>query len=189
MNVKRLTFPALIVPCAIVVHCIAELAAVGESDPAQFFARHAYLIALGVASVAMLGAVARTIRGDRDALRSAVDAMPFRGRGVRFVALAFGVQIVFFGASQALEGTPVASGHAGVAALTALALSLAFARALDLSGKRLIEAVAALFIIVSTAVHAPDVRCTTARRRMPFAVRPTFVLAISNRPPPVLIRI
>ncbi len=101
---------ALVVPCGIAVHLLAEYVGLGDADEAlAFSARHAYLALLACASLAGFLVAVRAGAPARERRRRVallVAALPARGRGPRFFAAMFVAQIAFFYLTQFGEGCP-----------------------------------------------------------------------------------
>jgi hypothetical protein len=126
-------------------------------------------------------------RGERRARVAAlVEALPWRGSGLRFVALAFVAQFGFFALTQIGEGCPLCGGDiltgilaAGVAALLgALAVTLGKRRIFELALRIMCEFVGISFGPgVMRSLRSESVLPAKAARRSPFAFR--------YRPPPV----
>jgi hypothetical protein len=185
-----LAFGAFAILFGTASHLAAELFGLGWPADASVLAspRHAYL---AVAALLALLALALSVRCSpgtdrRGRISALVDALPYRGRGMGFAALAFVSQFAFAAVTQIGEGYPLAAGDAVtgvIAGVVAAALGavivtlckrrvLAFALALVCAT---LDAVFARGVVDGVAAdHGPGV---TATRRTPFAFR--------YRPPPI----
>jgi hypothetical protein len=185
-----LAFFALTAPFGIAAHLLSEFFGLGWHDDADviFSARHAYLALIAVAAIAGLAAALLALpRGEQRARVAAlVEALPWRGSGLRFVALAFVAQFGFFALTQIGEGCPLCGGDiltgilaAGVAALLgALAVTLGKRRIFELALRIMCEFVGISFAPgVMRSLRSESVLPAKAARRSPFAFR--------YRPPPV----
>jgi hypothetical protein len=183
-----LTFAGLgagVVPLAVVIHLIAELAATAGRPDAGFFVRHAYLALPLAAAVAAFAATVGLGGTHREFVRRCALAradLERVGTGPGIGAL-FLAGIAFFGATQVVEGIPIAAGSVVVGLAIAAAGSLLAAAVVFGLGRTFCGAVSA----------AAGVRRPTLRRPLPtpaVAGCPTrcaasaFSLFIPNRPPP-----
>lgn len=189
-RLAALIFVAAAVPFGIAGHLLGEAVALDhESLWALVVAqRHIYLLALGAVALATLFLIGR---GPRCAHRTAhaeelIRALPFGGRGVRFAALSFAFQVVFFGVTQAVEGCPIQGGDLLAGLLVALAAALVGALVLALFQRRLVAF--AILIIWVRANQGSAVREHV--QPAPFARfaqrRGAFLFSIASRPPPAL---
>ena len=183
-------FFAFTAPFGIAAHLISELAGLGWHDDADLVLspRHAYLALIALATLAGLFLAFRSLpRGDRRRrVAQLVDDLPFRGRGLAFLALAFVAQFGFFAVTQIGEGCPLCGGDVVVGVFAAAVAALIGAIAVTLGKRRLIALALALvwFICARSSASSErarrvDIRFVPLRpvRRGPFAFR--------YRPPPI----
>jgi hypothetical protein len=182
-------FASLAALCGIGVHLIAELAGLGwQGDAALIFsARHIPLGLLALTAAIALGSVIRLApRSGKDAIAKIVAALPDGGYGPRFVGLAFAAQFLVFGITEGGEGLPVAAGDIGLAIAAALCASAVGALLVARYQRRVIEALAQLFVIFLSLL-APIT--STSWQRIDAHVRVwrcrAWIFAASRRPPPV----
>ncbi|MGH7754906.1 MAG: hypothetical protein ACREM8_01310 [Vulcanimicrobiaceae bacterium] len=191
--VATLLFLAFTTLFGIAAHLFAELAGLGWRDDATvlFSARHAYLAVLATAIFGSLFATLAAIPHPERRVRIAswIDALPFRGDGVRFTAIAFVAQFAFFFLTQLGEGSPLRSGDV-LAGVVAAAIASALGATLVTFGKRRMIEFAFAFVRyltirrfarasgTSRSLRKPRVAVPPTRRRTPFAFR--------YRPPPVI---
>jgi hypothetical protein len=182
-------FFALTTPFGIAAHLLSELAGLGWHDDADVVlsARHGYLTALAVASIAgLIAAVLALPRGDRRAcVASLIEALPFKGRGAGFTAIAFIAQFAFFGVTQIGEGCPLCGGDVLIGVIAAGFAAALGAIAIALGKRRVIEFALALVYSIAARSIAGSVAFRVSRyrgparagsRRTPFSFR--------YRPPP-----
>ncbi len=183
-------FLALTTPLGIAAHLISELAGLGWHDDADVVlsARHAYLGALALASLAgLLVALFSIPRGERRArVAELVESLPFRGRGPGLTFVSFVAQFAFFAVTQLGEGCPLCGGDVLVGVTAAALAALVGAIAVALGKRRILDFVLALAFTwapVGAGASGPArselrrrVVVRPARRRAPFAFR--------YRPPP-----
>ena len=193
MNVARLRTCAglatAVVPCAILVHLIAEAAAVGRDGlDLSFVVRHAYFGLLFVAAALWFCATTGIGRcASERRRRCALARADLRGGQGRFgIATLVGANLAFFALTQTVEGVPIAAG--------AVALSLAIAFSGSVSAALLVFFFGSAFAraaLDSVIGHASRrARCPAApRRARVLAVArhatTTYSLLRPNRPPPV----
>jgi hypothetical protein len=175
-----------VVPFAIGVHLFAEALALGWPAIApDFWLRHAYLLApLALAlwsfsqTVGLGTPHAETIR------RCALVRARLRAAGAGSTIAAFTVaNLVFFGATQLLEGVPIASASIGTGLTAAVLGALLSALVIFFWGRSLVATA------LAAAVNRPRQlgRLAFARRRInavPRAAAVTYSLFVPNRPPP-----
>jgi len=181
---------AAIVPCAILVHLIAEAAAVGHAGlGAPFVARHGYFGLLFIAAAIWFGATVGLHRPKNERRRRcALLRADLRGtRGKFGIATLVGANLGFFAVTQAVEGIPIAAGALGLSLVVALAGSLATAFVAFFFGRAI--AAAAMDSVIG---RAPRWRCLqiVARRAQvvaaPRHATSAYSLLRPNRPPPIL---
>jgi len=179
---------AAIVPFAIIVHLVAEAAAVGRDGLCiGFLVRHSYFGGLFLAAVAWFGSTAGLNRPARERRRRCAllrADLKAAGRPHSLIVL-IGANVAFFGLTQAVEGMPIASGALALALGVALAGSLLAALLVFLFGESI--AAAGLESVIGTA---PLHRGASGALRREWAIivprRATsaFSLFVPNRPPP-----
>ncbi len=173
-----------VVPLAVAVHLVAELAATaGAAD--GFAWRHAYMVPLVAVALLAFGATLGMGRGRREFVRrSALTRAALRRVGTRAgVRDLFLANLAFFAATQLLEDVPVAAGSIALALVVAAVGSLVVAFIVGTLGRTLAIAVTAA-LCRAAARRAPAshaVRHARATRRASSA----FSLFVPNRPPPV----
>ncbi len=185
-----LLFFAFTAPFGIVAHLVSELAGLGWHDDADVVlsARHGYLAVIAIASLAIFSIVLRAVPANarRQRVAEIVEALPFAGRGVGFLALSFAVQFGFFAVSQIGEGCPLCGGDVSVGVLAAAAAALLGALIVTIGKRHVLEFAAALawYVAKKLCLEATVVfRARKSRvvahsgRRTPFAFR--------YRPPPL----
>jgi hypothetical protein len=190
--VASLVFFAFTTPFGIAAHLLSELAGLGWHDDADVVlsARHGYLAALALASIAgLIGAVLTLPRSDRRArVASLIEALPFKGRGTGFTAIAFIAQFAFFGVTQIGEGCPLCGGDVLIGVTAAAFAAALGAIAIALGKRRIIEfTLALLYSLVARSFVGPIANrvaryrgpVVTATRRTPFSFR--------YRPPPLAV--
>ncbi len=180
---------ALVVPCGIAVHLLAEYVGLGDADEAlAFSARHAYLALLACASLAGFLVAVRAGAPARERRRRVallVAALPARGRGPRFFAAMFVAQIAFFYLTQFGEGCPLCAGDFWIGVAGALIGSLVCALILTVFRRAIVRFVAELVAFVARFAIKP--RTATRLRGMgPIAIPAHGLDALfrPNRPPP-----
>jgi hypothetical protein len=192
MTVRRLRtlagLAAAIVPCAIVVHLVAELTAAGhDALDVGFALRHAYFAALFAGAAAWFGATAglRAPAADRRRRCALLRAdLAGSGRLPNLVALA-GANLAFFAVTQTVEGMPVLSGAALLGLSVALIGSLLSALLVFAFGRSL--ACAGLAAVIGTVPQRRESRSIVRRGRFIAPPRrPSFSysLFVPTRPPP-----
>lgn len=176
------------VPFAIVVHLIAEAAALGHDGlDVDFVARHGYFAALVSAAVWWFAATVGVGKPSAERRRRCAilraDLAALRGsRGLLVLGVA---QLAFFGTTQAVEGVPIASGAAALGLGIAFAGSLLSACVVFFFGRSLIVAGLEAAIGCLPSRLAP---ASIARRKRavvgPRRAASAFTLFVPNRPPP-----
>jgi hypothetical protein len=172
-----------VVPFAIAVHLFAEALALGWPAIAPaFWLRHAYLLApLALALWSFSQTVGLGTPHAEMIRRCALVRARLRAAGAGSTIAAFTVaNLVFFGATQLLEGVPIASASIGTG-LTAAVLGALLAALVR--GRSLVATA------LAAAVNRPRQpgRLAFARRHVdavPRAAAATYSLFVPNRPPP-----
>jgi hypothetical protein len=194
MNVRRMRnlagLSSAVVSCAIVVHLVAEAAAVGTAGFGfEFVVRHWYFAALLVAAASWFGsAVGIGQPGSECRRRCALLRADLAGlRHSRSLVLFSTAELAFFGITQIVEGVPIASGALVLGLAVALLGSLLSAFFALFFGRSLV--VAGLDSVIGTAPLRPAV-APLARRAGTIAparhATSAFTLFVPNRPPPIL---
>lgn len=179
---------AAIVPFAIVVHLVAEAAAVGRDGLGlPFVVRHAYFGILFIAAATWFGATAGIGCGASERRRRAsLLSADLRGRYGKYgIATLAGANVGFFALTQAIEGVPVAAGAMGLSLVIALAGSIGAALAVFFFGYAL--AAATIESVIGCAPRRTS-RIFVRRARTIAAPRhatATYSLLRPNRPPPI----
>lgn len=192
MTVRRLRtvagLAAAIVPCAIVVHLVAELAAAGhDAFGLGFVLRHTYFGVLFAGAVAWFSATAglRAPAAERRR-RCAMLRADLAGAGrLSNLAALTGANLFFFAATQAVEGLPVVSGAAVLGLSVALIGSLLSALLVFAFGRSLARA--GLAAVIGAVPQRRDIRSIVRRERTiepPRRPSFSFSLFVPNRPPP-----
>lgn len=190
--IAAIVFLAFTTPLGIAAHLISELAGLGWHDDADvlFSARHGYLAAAALCSLATLFVAMLSVRRDERRTRIAelVDALPFRGSGAGFTLASFVAQFGFFALTQIGEGCPLCSGDVFVGVVAAAVAAAIGALAVSLGKRRIVAfALALIHALAVIVLRVADVRCAREiggavaplpRRRTPFSFR--------YRPPPVI---
>lgn len=178
---------AAIVPCAILVHLVAEALSIGgESLGWAFLVRHVYLGVIFFATATWFG---RTVgvgcRAAERRRRCALIAAQLRGRAAETSVATLAVaHISFFGLSQLIEGVPIASGGWCFALLAAILGSVFSALLVYFCGRSvMIAALAAIGVLLRDEPTMPH-RVGHARATAPRRAAVTFSLFAPNRPPP-----
>jgi hypothetical protein len=184
----------LVVLGSIVAHLASEFFSMGtEAGDIALSPKHLYLgvAALVCAAIALLQArsLLRSSEGARDLKRQlqlGLDVLPFRGRGLAFLALTAGLQLAIGLATQYGEGCPFCGHDVAAGILGALLTVIALALASRFIGARLpsiAAAIAALFI-------EPAANARTLLSRLditsPAFFRFIWFSQLYNRPPPSL---
>ena len=180
-------FVAFTVPFGAAVHLLAELAGAGGS--AVFTAHHLYLAAFVALAFGVLFAVVRFGRIDRRRIALLAAALPWRGRGPRFIALLTAAQLVFFVLTIVGEGSPLLGGNLLLGLLVGLVASTAGSFTIASCASRVLRAVANLVWYVAGALGVIRHDATGGRRIERAIVRIPFALFIPNRPPPAFLAI
>jgi len=184
-----LVFFAFTAPLGIVAHLTSELAGLGWQDDAEvaFSARHAYLAAVALISLAGLFLALRNVppRDRRARIEELISSLPFGGRGLGFTVASFVAQFGFFAVTQIGEGCPLCGGDVATGMLAAAVAAAIGAVAVALGKRRFIAfALACVYVSIAarrnegvarafSCLRTPRPRAT---RRTPFAFR--------YRPPP-----
>lgn len=176
---------ALTVPFGVAVHLLAELAAAGGG--AVCTAHHLYLFAFVVAAFALVVGVVRIRRIDRRYVALISAALPWHGRGAKFVALLTFAQLVFFALTIAGEGSPLVGGNLVLGFLVALGASTIGSFIITSCATRVLRAVADLVWFLTEAQHNASPDENDNRRVERAIVRMPFSLFVPNRPPPVFL--
>ncbi|MGZ3505731.1 MAG: hypothetical protein ACXWNJ_14050 [Vulcanimicrobiaceae bacterium] len=184
-----LLYLAMSIPFGIAVHVGAEFAGLGRAaDDLALSPLHAYLLVLGLVSFAaflIAGGFFASRAERRRRIALLAHALPFGGRGPRFIVLSTVVQFAFFALTQVGEGCPLCGGDAAVGVIAAVVASVLGACLLAALRTRIAR-------IVETICYAIErnARCAPARRVSRISAisiaKPSerFALAIANRPPP-----
>ncbi len=184
-----LAFAAATVPFAIGAHLLSEIAALGREHAASVIlsARHLYFVALGLGSIAVLGAIAR-FAGGSGSVRAAelLASLPFGGRGLRFAGLTFAVQIAFYAATQYAEGCPVWGGDIVAGLLTALFAAAIASLLLALLERRIVSLILSIGWLSAKPCRLAVFRAPRAPRARFTGRRGALLSSIANRPPPAM---
>lgn len=184
-------FFAFTAPFGIAAHLLSELAGLGWHDDADvlFSARHGYLAIVALAALATFTVALRSVPANsrRRHVSEIIEALPFKGRGARFIALSFALQFGFFAVTQIGEGCPLCGGDVIVGIVAAAAAALIGALVVTFVKERVLElAMGLVWYALQTLWAAPvPVRSwreqhaadATSARRTPFSFR--------YRPPPI----
>jgi hypothetical protein len=185
-----LAFFALTAPCGIAAHLLSEFFGLGWHDDADviFSARHGYLALVAVAALASLIAALLVLpRGERrERVAALIEALPARGSGPGFIALAFVAQFGFFALTQIGEGCPLCGGDVFTGVLAAAVAALLGALAVTLGKRRIFELALRIMYEFARISFAPG----SARRLGAYRVAPAMAprrspFAFRYRPPPV----
>jgi hypothetical protein len=182
-------FFAFTAPLGIVAHLTSELAGLGWQDDAEvaFSARHAYLAALALVSLAGLFLALRSVppRDRRARIDELVSSLPFGGRGLGFTLASFVAQFGFFAVTQIGEGCPLCGGDVATGVLAAAVAAAIGAVAVALGKRRFIAfALACVYLSIATRRDESIARAfLRLRARRPRATRRT-PFAFRYRPPP-----
>jgi hypothetical protein len=179
---------AAVVPFAVLVHVVAELAARGlDTLDAAFVLRHLYLGVVLAASLAWYG---RTLGlwatfGER-VRRSALVRAKIAHCGPWTLVALFIANLVAFGLTQALEGTPIAAGSLAIGVIAGVVGSLMSAVGALAFGRTVARAVASAIGLR----HDPrrTARAVARRTRPVFVIHAAALLStcLPNRAPPAL---
>jgi hypothetical protein len=188
-QLSLLAFVATTLPLAIFTHLAGEAAGLGEQSrfATVSSARHAYFFVLGLAAIFAFRAIVRSARSASSATRleGLLRALPFGGRGARFAALTFAVQLAFFVVTQIAEGCPLCGGDVVVGACAAIVVAAIGSVLLALCERRLLACVLLFYWVAAGSLAAPlrhRPRVTVPR----FAGRRgAFLFSIASRPPPI----
>ena len=181
---------AAIVPCAIIVHLVAEAAAVGRDGLGlAFVVRHAYFGVIFAAAALWFAATAGIGRPLAERRRRcALMRADLRGRHTSHgIATLIAANLTFFVATQAVEGVPVASGAVALSLMVALGCSMVAALLVFFFGHAGLRA--AIDAVIDRRPRRVAQRAVYARRSYRIAARHatfTYTLARPNRPPPTL---
>ena len=192
MNVDRLRgyagLAAAIVPCALIVHLVAEAAALGSAGlGAAFVLRHAYFGILIVAAAGWFGVTigigcSRSERRRRCSLLGA----DLRGRhGRHGIVTLIGANLGLFALTQLVEGVPIAAGAAIPSLAIALAGSVGAALLVFYFGQTI--ALATLASVIGSTPRRAAQRTFSFRARaivVPRRATAIYTLNRPNRPPP-----
>ncbi len=171
-----------------VVHLLAELAGVGGR--VVFTAHHLYLAGFVALAIGVLMGAVRAGRIDRRRVAVLAAALPWRGRGCRFVALLTITQLAFLSLTILGEGSPLLGGNLALGLLVALVASIAGSFTIASCATRILRAVADLVWYLVAAATSGIVTSTTGLRQVEHAIfRAPFSLFVPNRPPPALLAI
>jgi hypothetical protein len=192
MTVRRLRtlagLAAAIVPCAIVVHLVAELTAAGrDAFGIGFLLRHTYFAMLFAAAATWFGATAGLHESAAERRRRCAllrSDLAGAGRLPNVVALG-AANLAFFAVTQLVEGMPVLSGATLLGLSVALIGSLLSALLVFALGPSL--ACAGLAAVIGRVPQRRASRSIVRRDRFIAAPRrPSFSysLFVPNRPPP-----
>jgi hypothetical protein len=181
---------AAIVPCAIIVHLVAEAAATGRDGlDFAFVVRHGYFGVLFLASAFWFGSTVGLGRPASERRRRCALLRADLGTAPRPQSLTMlvGANLGFFALTQAFEGVPVASGSFALGLGVALCGSMLSALLVFLFGRSIVAA--ALDSVIGTS----PIRCAADRvaRRVRVVAAPrdaasAYSLFIPNRPPPTM---
>lgn len=173
-----LLFSVLMLPFGLLVHLAAELAGVGAGS--DFLARHAYMLALALAGLAVLALAG--LRSGGAALGSLIALLPDRGRSVRFFLFSVAVQFAISTGTQAGEGLVIPASALALTLLSAILAACAGAAICATFLDRLIALVGA-FIALIAPCHGERPRRPVRRAA---ARRPAhaFAPSVLSRPPP-----
>ncbi len=194
MRVRRLKthagLAAAIVPCAIIVHLIAEAAAVGRDGLGlAFLVRHAYFAILFGAAATWFGMTAGIGRPLRERRRHcALMRADLRGdRNSHGIATLVAANLAFFVVTQVAEGVPVATGAVALSLVVAFACSIGAALFVFFFGRAGLRAtIDAVINCLSRRRAQPAVWARSAAVVTPRHATLTYTLARPNRPPPLL---
>jgi hypothetical protein len=179
---------AAIVPCAVVVHLVAEAAALGhEAFGFGFIVRHAYFGGLVLAAAWWFCLTVGLGRPDRERRRrcALVRAELGGARRARNLTGLVVANLGFFALTQGVEGIPIASGAVGLGLGAALAGSLLCALLVVLFGRSIAAAGLAAVIGITPLRRAPAAPARRRRvRAVPRNATAVFSLFVPNRPPP-----
>ncbi len=191
MIVERARIPlglaAAVVPFAIGVHLVAEALSLGRGELGlAFLIRHLYL---GVILLATMTCFARTVgvgsapaeRRRRCALIAARLRADTAGAGLASFALA---NLLFFGASQLVEGVPIASGDWCLGFAAAILGSLVSTILVVLFGRSMVAVALIVSGLVARRAAALAAPSRTRRWVIPRRAAAMFSLSMPNRPPP-----
>jgi len=175
-----------VVPFAIGVHLVAEALALGWGAVApDFWLRHAYLLApLALALWSFSHTVGLGTPQAEMIRRCAFVRARLRAAGAGSTIVAFTVaNLAFFGATQLLEGVPIASASIGTGLTAAVLGALLSALVVFFWGRSFVA------IALAAAVSRPrqPARLAFAYRRrttIPRTAAATYSLFVPNRPPP-----
>jgi hypothetical protein len=184
---------AAIVPCAMIVHLVAEAAA-NASDGLSlgFVVRHAYFVVLFALAAFWFGSTVGLGRSASERRRrcALVRADLDTRRHPQHLFVLAAANVAFFMLTQAVEGMPILGGAFALGLGVALAGSLLSAVLIFLFGGSLVGAV--LDSVIGTAPlrdaavsAAPKVDRVATPRHATF----TYSLFMPNRPPPITSRI
>jgi hypothetical protein len=177
---------SIVVPFAIGVHLLAEGLALGADALApDFWFRHAYLLVpLALAAWAFGRTVGLGAPRPEMIRRCAIVRAGFRAAGPGAAIAAFTVaNLVFFAATQLLEGVPIASESVGIGLTAAVLGALLSALIIFFWGRSLVAV--ALAATVQRPRH-PGGPVLARRRAVALgrAAATAFSLFVPNRPPP-----
>ena len=178
---------ALMMPLGAAVHVVWEFAGVGVY--ADFGPRHSYLLAILGFSIALLLGIARGAGSPHDrrrALAIVLTDLPYRGRGMAFVAVAVGMQLSFAALTLVLEGATLTPLGSLTTLLSALVAALIGAFVLTLWAAPLLALAAALTRYVGRdRALRTTVRIACRHAAVPLFPRVrAYALFVPNRPPP-----
>jgi hypothetical protein len=187
-QLSLLAFAATALPLAIFAHLAGEVAGLGEQSrlAAVFSGRHAYFLALGLAAFIAVRTIVMSAGGASNAsrLEGLLRALPFGGRGARFAALTFAVQLAFFAVTQIAEGCPLCGGDVAAGVLTAILVAAIGSVLLALCERRLLACVLLFFWVAAGSLSAPRRRPRVTVPRF-AGRRGAFLFSIASRPPPI----
>ncbi len=183
-SVRIAGLAAAAVPLAVLVHLIAEFAALGAANADDFALRHLYLIPLAAGAAFAFARALGNGRGRGEFVRrSALARAALRRTGLAGVGALFATNLAFFAATQAIEGVPIATGSVTTGLVVATLGSLLAACMLFAFGRNAVVVVRAVVLRATTspagaiALERRRARCTRRAGR-------TFSLFLPNRPPP-----
>ena len=185
-----LLYLAMSIPFGIAVHLGAEFAGLGrDADDLAFSPLHGYLFAIGLAAFAVFlraGGFFTTRAERRRRMALLAHALPFGGRGARFIALSAVLQFAFFAVTQLGEGCPLCGGDAAIGVIGAIVASLLGACLLAALRTRIARIVEALCYALERDARSVTVRRVSREAAVSLA-KPfeRFALALANRPPPL----
>ncbi len=185
---------ALCAFCAVAAELTMEVWGFGfESAKPLVSERHAILgLVLAVAAAFFGGHVAALLRqgsGARDLrrrLRLQLEALPFAGKGVRFLALTAGLNFAFGVLAQCGERAPDLDGDAFGWLISALIVAVLMAFTTHAILRRLPELAAIIVALFVGRIAAPNIPHADRAGEAKCAVFDAWPPSCFNRPPPAL---